>query len=103
LAVVSLGVVLNAGAEAMSLSVRGEALLAVAAIISWLLISPVRMFSLKFKSLGWRGNELRYIFLASSAVLIVIFEIGGVSASVGLYVLLSTMRHVANMLRVPQK
>jgi CDP-diacylglycerol--serine O-phosphatidyltransferase len=82
---------------------HSEVILALVVVVSWLLLSPIRMFSLKFKSLGWRGNGLRYTFLASSIVLIVIFGIGGAAASVGLYVLLSAVRHVANMRRVAQK
>jgi CDP-diacylglycerol--serine O-phosphatidyltransferase len=72
---------------------HSEAILILVAFVSWLLISPIRMFSLKFKSLGWRGNGLQYTFLASSVVLIVVFGIGGVSASVGLYIILSTVLH----------
>lgn len=30
--------------------------------LSWLMISEVPMFSLKFKSLRWSGNEIRFIF-----------------------------------------
>ena len=65
--------------------------------VSWLLISPIRMFSLKFKSFGWRENELRYTFLALSAVLIAATGIGGVAACVGLYVVMSAVRHAVRM------
>jgi CDP-diacylglycerol--serine O-phosphatidyltransferase len=51
------------------------------------------MFSLKFKGFGWRGNQLRYIFLACCAVLVAIFGIGGIPASIGLYIVTSTVRH----------
>jgi CDP-diacylglycerol--serine O-phosphatidyltransferase len=64
---------------------------------SALLVSPIRLFSLKFKTPGWRENRLRYLFLASSAVLVALLGIGGVTASVGLYVLLGALRHVAGM------
>ncbi len=65
----------------------------------WLLISPIRMFSLKFKNFEWRGNELRYTFLAVSAVLIATLGIGGVAACIGLYIAMSTVRHIARVLR----
>jgi CDP-diacylglycerol--serine O-phosphatidyltransferase len=74
-----------------------EAFWVLAALVCFLLICPVRMFSLKFKTPGWRGNRLRYLFLASSAVLVALLGIGGVTASVGLYVLLGALRHVAGM------
>ena len=34
---------------------------------SYLLVSEVPMFSLKIKSLSWKGNELRYILIIASA------------------------------------
>ncbi len=80
-------------------SLPPETALVTAAIISYLLVSPIRMFSLKFKNFGWRGNELRYTFLALSSVLIAVLGIGGVAAAVGVYVLLSTVRHLAGMRR----
>lgn len=43
--------------------------------MSWLLISPVRMFAFKFQSFAFKGNEIRYIFIAL-AVLLVALGIG---------------------------
>ena len=84
-------------------AVPREALLAVAAVVSWLLISPLRMFSLKFKSWGWRENRLRYTFLASSAVLIAVFGIGGIACAVALYIVMSAVRHLAGMRQTEEK
>jgi CDP-diacylglycerol--serine O-phosphatidyltransferase len=75
------------------LDVPREVWVALAAVMSYLLICPVRMFSLKFKGFEWRGNRLRYVFLVCCAVLIAILGIGGVPASIGLYIVLSTIRH----------
>lgn len=58
---------------------------------SWLLVSEVPMFALKFKQYGWRGNELRFIFLALSAFLLVILSWGGFCAIIALYVILSVL------------
>ncbi len=70
-----------------------EVILAFAALTSWLLICPVRMFSLKFSRYGFKGNEIRYGFLAASLVLVAIFGIGGVALAVGLYVSTGIVRH----------
>ena len=35
-------------------------------VTSWLLVSEIPMFALKFKQWGWRGNELRYSFVLLS-------------------------------------
>ena len=48
-----------------------ETVLVAALGMAVLMLASVRMFALKFHGFGWRGNELRYIFLATSAVLII--------------------------------
>lgn len=71
-----------------------EALLATALLFSWLLISPIRMFSFKFKHFGWNGNELRYLFLVASIGLLV-WSLKSVPVIILLYVLISALRWVA--------
>ena len=56
---------------------------------SLLLVANVPMFSLKTKTWRWRDNRLRYAFLTGALGLIVCFDIGGLTASVVLYVFLS--------------
>ncbi|MDR0907192.1 MAG: CDP-diacylglycerol--serine O-phosphatidyltransferase [Rikenellaceae bacterium] len=75
------------------LDVPREAWLGLAVVMSYLLISPIRMFSLKFKGLGRRDNGLQYRFLVCCAVLVAVLGIGGVSASIGVYIATSTVRH----------
>lgn len=57
----------------------------------WILVSEVPMFALKFKQYGWRGNELRYSFVALSALLLVLLGWAGFSAIVVVYVILSVL------------
>jgi CDP-diacylglycerol--serine O-phosphatidyltransferase len=76
-----------------------EAILVLAAVVSVLLVCPMRMFSLKFKNFAWRGNELRYIFLTGAIVLVAVLGVGGVAAAVGLYIALNFGR----LGRGPQK
>lgn len=56
---------------------------------SYLLVSEIPMFSLKIKSLSWKGNELRYILIIASALLIITFGFIGISGAILLYILLS--------------
>lgn len=42
------------------------AILLLICVTSWLLVSEIPMFALKFKQWGWRGNELRYSFVLLS-------------------------------------
>ena len=63
--------------------------LACSVLLAWLLISPVRMFSLKFKGFGFRENAVRYIFLAVAAAFIIIFGLSGIAPAIILYILSS--------------
>jgi CDP-diacylglycerol--serine O-phosphatidyltransferase len=60
--------------------------------LSLLLVSEVPMFSLKFKSFGWKGNEIRYLFLLFAAALLLVFKLGAVPMIVGGYILFSLLR-----------
>ena len=60
-------------------------------IMSLLLVSEIPMFSLKFKHYGWKGNEIRYIFLAVCAVLIAVFQLKALAIIVVWYIILSVI------------
>ena len=87
----SLGMLAAAG----KLVVCKEALLLTAAALSWLLVSPIRMFTLKFHGFGWRGNELRYLFLAACAVAVALLRLGAVPVVVVSYAVVSAVRWLA--------
>ena len=61
----------------------------VAFLLSLLLVSEVPMFSLKIKSLAWKGNELRYILVACAVIFVSIWGFLGIAGTILLYVLLS--------------
>jgi CDP-diacylglycerol--serine O-phosphatidyltransferase len=71
-----------------------EHILVVSIAAALLLISPIRMFALKFKGFGWRGNELRYTFLLVSLALIIIVPAYSILAIIVLYIAISTLRWV---------
>jgi CDP-diacylglycerol--serine O-phosphatidyltransferase len=56
---------------------------------SYLLISEFKIFSMKFKNLGWSGNQLRYVFLISSVILFALFSLSAIPMTIVLYVLMS--------------
>ena len=64
-------------------------------VSSWLLVSEIPMFALKFKHWGWAENKLKYIFIITSALLLAIFRIPGIALVIAWYVLLSafTQQH----------
>jgi CDP-diacylglycerol--serine O-phosphatidyltransferase len=59
--------------------------------MSWLLISPVRMFAFKFQSFAFKGNEIRYIFIALAVVLLVALGIPAVPIVILLYIAISAV------------
>ena len=58
-------------------------------ISSWLLVSEIPMFALKFKTWGWKGNEIKYIFLITCIPLLLLLEVSGLAAIIAWYVILS--------------
>ena len=59
------------------------------AILSYLLIAEIPMFSFKFKSFGWAGNEVRYMFIIVSLILLAGLKFAGISLAVVFYILTS--------------
>lgn len=62
----------------------------------WLLIAEVPMFALKFKQWGWKGNEVKYIFLISCLPLLMTFGITAFSVIIAWYVVLSVVVNLRN-------
>ncbi|MDO4462321.1 MAG: CDP-alcohol phosphatidyltransferase family protein [Bacteroidia bacterium] len=64
------------------------------AIFSYLLVSEIPMFSLKVKSFGWKGNELRVALLAVALISLAVLGVGGIAFTILLYVLFSLIKMV---------
>jgi CDP-diacylglycerol--serine O-phosphatidyltransferase len=64
-------------------------LVAIIILFSLLLVAEIELFALKFKSFGWRGNELRFVFLGIAFILIVVLNKSSLPVIILLYVLLS--------------
>lgn len=64
-------------------------------VVSYLLVSEVPMFSLKFKSFGWKGNEVRFTFAAIALVLLFLAKEASFSIVILLYILFSVVQHLA--------
>ena len=58
-------------------------------VFSLLMIVPFQMFSLKFKNWRWAGNEIRYIIIGISLILLVTLQSLGISMAVIAYIFLS--------------
>ncbi len=66
------------------------------AVSCYLLIAEIPMFALKFKHWGWKGNEVKYVFLITCIPLIAFLGLSGLAAIIAWYILLSviTMKKV---------
>ena len=58
-------------------------------ISSWLMVSEIPMFALKFKEWGWKGNQVKYIFLLTCIPLLTIFGLTGLAIIIAWYVIIS--------------
>ena len=61
----------------------------------YLLVSEIPMFALKFKTWGWKGNEVKWLFIGTCVPLLIIFGIGALAIIIAWYLVLSiiTQRH----------
>ena len=58
-------------------------------ISCYLLVSEIPMFALKFKHWGWKGNEVKYLFILSCIPLLLLLGISGLAVIIAWYVVLS--------------
>jgi len=58
-------------------------------IASFLMVSNLPMFSLKFTSICWKENQIRYIFIILSVILVLMLKVAAVPIIILLYLLLS--------------
>lgn len=71
-------------------------LVAITVIMSFLLTSEIRIFSLKFGSLEWKQNKIKFIFLILSAILIAFLMFAAIPFILVLYISLSVL-HFRNV------
>ena len=66
-----------------------EYLVAITVLLSYLMIADLELFALKFASFGWKGNEVRFLFLGAGALLVLTLKIAAVPIIICLYVITS--------------
>jgi CDP-diacylglycerol--serine O-phosphatidyltransferase len=69
-------------------------LIGITIIMSVLLISEIPLFALKFKSFGWKGNEIRWSFLGLCVVLLATLHFVGIPLAIVLYILMSVINNL---------
>ena len=62
-------------------------------ISCWLLVAEIPMFALKFKTWGWKGNEIKYVFLITCIPLLILLDVSGLAVIIAWYVVLSVVNN----------
>ena len=58
-------------------------------LLSWLMVSPIRLFSFKIKSFKWQESKVVYIFLALDILLLIFLQWAAIPVIILLYIILS--------------
>jgi CDP-diacylglycerol--serine O-phosphatidyltransferase len=75
------------------LILNSTCLIAYTLIMSYLLISEIPLFALKFKNFSWVTNQIKYIFLILSVILLVALQFVGIPLIIFLYIILSVINN----------
>lgn len=73
--------------------IKDQLLLSLVVLFSILLVSEIPLFAMKFTSFGWKGNQIRYIFLIISLIIILLLWVWAIPIIVILYLLLSIVNN----------
>ena len=65
------------------------ACLGITVLLSFMMISNLRFFSFKMKTLAWKGNQVRWIFIAIAVVGILVFKLLALPFIMIIYILMS--------------
>jgi len=63
-------------------------------LMSFLLVAELPLFSLKFKTFVFKGNEIRYVMIAASVILLSTLKFAGIPVIIFLYILLSIINNI---------
>lgn len=63
--------------------------MAMVLLSSYIQVAELPMFALKFKHWGWKGNEVKYVFIITCIPLLLIFRLSAFAIIIAWYVILS--------------
>lgn len=81
-------------AFAGKLAFNGWFMTAMVILFAAFMVMPVKMFSLKMKSLNWKGNEIQYSFIIFSALLVVLFQLAALPVIIMGYVITGLLMNI---------
>jgi len=62
-------------------------------VMSYLLVAELPLFALKFKNFDWADNQVKYIFLIVSVILLIMLKFVAIPVIIFLYILLSVAQN----------
>lgn len=74
--------------------IKDQVLMTFVVVFSILLVSEIRLFSLKFSHFKWKGNEIRFSFLIASVIIIAFLYVWALPIIVLLYLILSMVSNL---------
>lgn len=83
--------IVGSGASFSGSTVMIPVILVMICISSYVMVAELPMFALKFKTWGWKGNEVKYIFLFTCIPLLIIFRMSAFAVIIAWYVILSVI------------
>lgn len=86
--------IVGAGEELMASPTLYRAVFAGMFVSCYLLVSEIPMFALKFKTWGWKGNDVKYVFLITCVPILLLMGISGLAAIIAWYVILSVFTNM---------
>jgi CDP-diacylglycerol--serine O-phosphatidyltransferase len=93
--IISLGIIAQDYNNELTYFLTNPYILTVITLISvYLLNVELPLFALKFKSFGWKGNEIRWAFIAICIGLIVWLQIYAVPCIIIIYILMSVINNI---------
>lgn len=63
-------------------------------ILSYLLVAELPLIALKFKNFKWKGNEIRFIFLGGTLILLASLQLVGIPLVIVFYILISIVNNI---------
>lgn len=70
-----------------------KVLIPLVVLFSLLLVAEIPLFSLKFSKFGWKGNEIKFIFLGLSVILFILLFVWAIPLIIVLYIILSIINN----------
>ncbi len=94
--IISLGIIAQITTNDMIFGILSNpyVLIGITLLSCYLLNAEIPLFALKFKSFGWKENEIRWIFIAICIAMIVILKIYAVPCIIVLYILMSLVNNI---------